>query len=352
VIDSRTSERLAREVLAAYEDAEARIAATIARLLAKDIDDDAYSLLWAQRKQLEIVVLRRQVERILGELASATPQQVLAALSDARRHGLEVAKADLTHAGIAFAESVAVNQASVAALAGATTQALGSTHLHVLRSAQDVYREAVAAAARGVVTGTETRRQAAQRVLDRFADRGVTGFVDRTGRAWNLASYAEMAVRSTATKAAVQGQVDSYRGAGRDLIFVSDSPEECELCRPWEGKVLSISGETLGHPTVAEAEAAGLWHPGCTHRANLYTPGLTQPPRVTENPEGYEQRQQQRYLERGIRAWKRREAVALDDVTRAKAQAKVREWQGRMREFIDETDRLRLRYREQIKNAI
>src|SRR5690606_18083284 len=32
-------------------------------------------------------------------------------------------------------------------------------------------------------------------------------------------------------------------------------------CRPWEGKVLSLTGRTPGYSTVAEARAAGLFHP-------------------------------------------------------------------------------------------
>jgi hypothetical protein len=133
--------------------------------------------------------------------------------------------------------------------------------------------------------------------------------------------------------------------------MVTDSPEECELCRPWEGKVLSSSGTTPGYPTVAEARDAGLFHPGCTHDLALYTPGLTRKPTDTDNPAGYEERQQQRYIERGIRQWKKREAVAVTDEAKALATAKKREWSGRMKRFVAEKDRLRQRGRESIGSA-
>lgn len=352
MIDPRTAERLAREVFAAYEDAETRIAATIARLVARGLTEESYSLTWARGKAEEIVSLRRQVQAILDNLDRSTPEQVIAALVKARSLGVADAKSDLVRAGISTAFEVATDRRSVASIAAATTRTLAGTHLLIMRTSDDVYRDAVAAAARGVATGIETRRAASQRVLDTFADRGVTGFIDGAGRNWNLASYAEMAMRSTTGQTAVQGALDGYVAADRDLVIVSDSPEECELCRPWEGRVLSITGKTAGYPTVADAAAAGLWHPGCTHTVGLWVPGLSRRMQGTANPQGYDDRQEQRYLERGVRQWKRREAVALDDAAKRRAAAKTREWQGRLREHVDATGMQRLPYREQVRKAI
>jgi len=52
--------------------------------------------------------------------------------------------------------------------------------------------------------------------------------------------------------------------------------------------------------------------------------------------------------ERGVREWKRAQAAALDDAARAKAGAKVREWQKRLKDHIDKNDLKRLPYRESI----
>lgn len=366
MIDPRTAERLARDVLASYEAAETAVLEAIAkrlaagegaaleaierRLLAGGIIPDDYA--WQRRKLAEIRTLRRQVESIVARLGRETPEQVLSALTEARRLGLADAKAELAKVGIGAEFEVAVDRRTVVALARATTSALEQTHLRILRTADDVYRQAVSAATRPLLAGARTRLQAAQRVLDIFADRGVTGFVDRAGRSWNLASYAEMATRSASGQAAVQGSLDGYLAADRDLVIVSDSPEECPLCRPWEGKVLSITGKTPGYPTIAEARNAGLFHPGCTHGTTAYIPGLTRKKPDTDNPQGYADRQEQRRLERGVRQWKRREAVALDEQARTATRAKVREWQGKLRQHVDRTGMQRLRYREQIKSAV
>ena len=44
------------------------------------------------------------------------------------------------------------------------------------------------------------------------------------------------------------------------------------MCAPRNGKVLSLTGQTPGCPTLAEAEGAGLFHPNCRHASSLYIP--------------------------------------------------------------------------------
>lgn len=44
------------------------------------------------------------------------------------------------------------------------------------------------------------------------------------------------------------------------------------MCAPWNGKVLSLTGQTPGYPTLEEAEGAGLFHPNCRHASSLYIP--------------------------------------------------------------------------------
>ncbi|MFI0242547.1 phage minor capsid protein [Streptomyces sp. NPDC016845] len=208
--------------------------------------------------------------------------------------------------------------------------------------------------------------------LAKFADRGITGFVDTRGRAWNLTSYVEMASRSALGRAAVQAHTDRLGAAGVELVIVSDAPEECPRCKPREGKVLRRDGAVgagtveVEHATeddrmvsvrvagsLPEARAAGLMHPNCRHNVSIYLPGLTRPagPKKARSRATYEQSQRQRYLERQVRTWKRRPAAAVDDVERKAANAKVRAYQGRIRELVAETDLPRKSHREQIRSS-
>ena len=71
-----------------------------------------------------------------------------------------------------------------------------------------------------------------------------------------------------------------------------------------------------------------------------------------ENEEQYNNLQQQRYLERGVRKWKRRQVIAKgaeDEEGYKKSSSKVKEWQGRLKGFTEEKDFNREYAREHIK---
>jgi hypothetical protein len=146
-------------------------------------------------------------------------------------------------------------QAYAAELAGRTS----ATHTRILRTAEDVYRTGVADVAGQVITGVQTRREAAARAVTRLTAAGITGFTDRAGRNWELGSYVEMAARTTVGQAHVQGGLDRYTQQGRDLVIVSDAPEECAKCRPFEGRVLSLSGREPDRRRWLATGTAGRW---------------------------------------------------------------------------------------------
>jgi len=349
-ISPAMAEAVAEEIRRIYAEAERIVMEKVARRVARGIDEEGYY----ERKLMELQALRREVEAEIRRLQRAE-REVERIVADAYEKGSQAAIVDLRR--VARAETLrtaftAANQRAIQALVQTAIGNLRATHLRILRQAEDVYRQVIAeTAAPQVLTGALTRREAAQLALNRFADLGITGFVDRAGRTWTIESYAEMATRTAAGQAAIQGHIDRLIENDMDLVIVSDAPEECPLCAPWEGRVLSLTGRTPGYPTVDQARAAGLFHPNCRHSLGAYIPGLTEPMRQTRDAEGYQERMQQRYMERQIRKWKLREAVALDDEARRQARAKVREWQARIRQFVAEHDRKRLYYREQIGKA-
>lgn len=349
-ISPAMADAAAEEIRRIYAEAERIVAEKIARRVARGIDEEGYY----ERKLAELQALRREIEAELRRLQQAE-REVERIVADAYEKGSQSAIVDLRK--VAQADTLrtaftATNQRAIEALVRTTIDNLRATHLRILRQAEDVYRQVIAeTAAPQVLTGALTRREAAQLALNRFADMGITGFVDRAGRTWTIESYAEMATRTATGQAAIQGHIDRLIENDRDLVIVSDAPEECPLCAPWEGRVLSLTGRTPGYPTVDQARSAGLFHPNCRHSLGAYIPGLTEPMRQTRDAEGYRLRQQQRYMERQIRKWKLRESVALDEDAKREARTKVRAWQARMREFVGEHDRKRLYAREQINRA-
>lgn len=315
----------------------------------------------------------RQIQRRSGRDIRAVVADVVDVLGDegkviARR---ALARAREDGAAEAIAELRAILGDAEPAAAGERddddrlVERLDIAHTAVLRTSVDAYRAAVAQAVAPRLEDGRTHLDAAQDALDRLADRGITGFTDRSGRRWELASYVEMAVRTATARAEVDSHMDVLAANGGDLVWVSDAPQECRLCRPWEGAILSITGVSTGSIEVenqitgdpmtvrvkaplAVARAAGLLHPNCRHAINLYVPGASRPPAKTADPEGDQARQQLRYLERQVRHWKKREAVALTPEARGNARRKVRDYQRRIKTHVDTTTAKRQRHREQI----
>lgn len=340
--DPELAQQLAKHVVDVYSNAVDELLKIVARRLARGIDQPG----WAERKLAEQVALRNEAQAVAARLAKQGPDAVATAITGAYAQGADDAGPLFTATRFIGTNSRVVDQ-----LVRETVTAIASTHGQIVRSIDDVYRRIITEASLpGVVTGTMTRQQATQAGLDRFANQGVTGFIDSRGRNWQLDSYAEMATRTGVGRAQVAGTLDRFQEHGRDLVIVSDAPQECSMCRPWEGKVLSISGRTAGYQTVAQARSTGLLHANCRHTLGAYIEGLTKPMTHTADPEGDAARQQQRYLERGIRQWRRREAAAIDEQAAKRARARRREWEERLTRHVDTHDLKRLRYREQLRS--
>ncbi|EFC80235.1 phage minor capsid protein [Parafrankia sp. EUN1f] len=215
----------------------------------------------------------------------------------------------------------------------------GEVHPQVLRSVDDAYRRVIAETYTPVLTGDLTRLQASQHALDRLAAQGVSGFVDRAGRNWNLATYVEMAMRTATQRAAIAGALDRYRADGIDLAFVPRIPHGCPVCAPFEGRILALRdgvpaprGVTLAG-TVTQAMAAGLFHANCRHNLAPWVRGV-HIDRADYDPQGYKDRQRQRELERRVRRARLREAVAVTDTARTAARQDIRRRQKDIRDFL------------------
>lgn len=397
-VDRGVAADLAQHLVDLYTEAQTRLATHIAQQLAAGMASPD----WAEQKLRALARLEQWTRTMLARLAADSTGRVEQQIVLAYARGSQAALAELRGLQLGQAERLAlgnrvdavarlarlaeardsalrrelveVRQAlpgihAVQRLAFTLTSQLRGTHLRIARWGLDAYRQVVGeVAAPGVLLGVDTRRRAAQRAWERLLVEGVTGFEDRAGRRWELASYVEMASRTTVAQAAVEGHLDRLADADLDLVIVSDAPQECERCRPWEGKVLARGGPD-GARTIQrehateddeqvrvdlagsfdEAIRKGLMHPNCRHSVRAYLPGVTKVPRDTADPEGDRARQHLRHLERLVRSWKLREQAAIDPAAKRAAAAKVREHQARIKAHVDSTPGLlRQRAREQV----
>lgn len=228
-LTARQVDALADEIARLYGEAERLLLAKVARQILQGIDSPT----WAERKLIEVQLFLARIRGDLNTLAGQSAQEVAKGLLTAYNRGQAAALADLALGSLAAKIAAGANPATldqVRRLIAETAGDLLGSHQRILRGVDDVYREVIREASAQQLLGIQTRRQAAQVALDRWAGRGVTGFVDRSGRSWDMRSYAEMSMRTAARRASVEGHTGRLQAQGHDLVYVSDHSQECSLC--------------------------------------------------------------------------------------------------------------------------
>lgn len=342
-----------------YRDAELRILRRLTTTLADGIDEPGWESLALGR-------LQRLRHEILGELAATNPAAV-AAITDeidaAYAQGQASAYRDAGERLEVEELPTAARRAAVRALANDVTTGLAAATPGILRASDDVYRATVAAATGSILAGAEGRREAAQRTIRELVGKGLKVVETKRG-SLTTADYVTMAVRTATARAALDGHTESAGDLGLDLVVIHPGPRACKVCDTWARAVLHRTEATLrpsgtyrteslttGKPitvdawrTLAEARAAGWGHPNCRCGLKSYLPGITKPEELQRPPwdrKGYEAQQQQREIERQIRAWKTREATAMTTADRKESALKVRAWQEQMRGHLAEHPQLK-----------
>lgn len=215
---------------------------------------------------------------------------------------------------------------------------------------------------------TITRRQFSQKLLNEYANKGLQSITYKNGRKVSIDSYCEMLGRTLTGRCALQASINRYNERGYNLGIVSAHFRACPFCTPYEGVTLSLDGKAKEYESIWDAELQGLFHPNCKHDISPFFEGLTIPIEASMsrseaalvNELGYNEAQKvvylaqekQRYIERQIRKYKRREVAALDKKSQDFAHKKVLQWQARQREHLNNNSFLNRKYsREQIKKA-
>lgn len=115
--------------------------------------------------------------------------------------------------------------------------------------------------------GLKEQKKISSEIAADLQEKGITFFTDKIGRKTPIEKYVRMRVftdsvtiqRTSYFVRAIQYGVDLVR-----IVHLNIHPT-CELCAPFEGKILSIKGDESGYMTIEQAENYGLFHPNCDH---------------------------------------------------------------------------------------
>lgn len=130
------------------------------------------------------------------------------------------------------------------------------------RRVDDVFRREGLRIASAQLGDERTVGEATDRLVRELTKQGVTSFTDKRGANWGLESYAEMTVRTTTSEATNTGVATTLQSRGFDLVIVEGPRDIEDQCKPYVGKVFSLSGNAKGYPRL---DRLPPFHPRCRH---------------------------------------------------------------------------------------
>ncbi|MFQ9509509.1 MAG: phage minor capsid protein [Lachnospiraceae bacterium] len=249
-----------------------------------------------------------------------------------------------------------MNDKKITALHNSASHDIKKAQSAVLRRMDDIYRKTVYKATMYMTAGTKSLEQAIDLATKDFLEKGIDCIEYKNGSRVNIASYAEMAIRTASHRAVLLGEGKERDKWGIHTVIVSAHANTCPLCAPWQGKILIddvFSSGTkeealkLGYPLLSDAIREGFLHPNCRHTVTTYFEGITQIPEIPDSDkaiETYRYEQQQRAIERQIRKWKRIAEGSIDPEKVNIANDKVEKYQEDLRNHLKEHRELRRNY--------
>lgn len=246
---------------------------------------------WQAAKLRQMRQWRKHNAQIIGKHTKNLPADIKQHLENEYKQGLtgEIQKHKELFGNTAITADLsegffAMYDGKVKALIDAVNNDLAAANFAALRKANDAYRQTIHRAAMFAANGVTTEQKAIEMAVADFAKQGLTCIVYANGAKHNIKEYAQMAVRTAEARAMLIGEGRARQELGETLIQITKHGTACELCVPFEGKVLIDDVYSAGTwdnskekyeqvpqaqrasvRLMSEAMAKGLYHPRCRH---------------------------------------------------------------------------------------
>lgn len=209
-----------------------------------------------------------------------------------------------------------VNQNKLNAIINATVKDMKKAETALLRMTDDIYRQTMYKAQMFYNTGAKSMYQCIDMATKDFLNAGINCVQYKNGARVNIASYAEMSLRTSNKRANLMGQANTREKWGIHTVKVNARGIACPMCLQWLDKVYIddvYGGGTAeesaksGYPLLSIAVQGGLYHPNCKDSCSTYYEGISREPQeITDNQKKetlrrYNLEQKQRYYERNYK---------------------------------------------------
>ena len=310
-------EAIDREVKGSFKSAIKNTVNKVKRMLGISVPDDIY----------ETQKVRDYIKVITGQKIEPPPEQSFFGVNDKKVNALQkVVESDLKKA-----------------------------QYSVLRKMDDVYRQTIYKSQVYMQSGAVTLNKAIDMATRDLLSKGINSIKYSDGKNVNIATYAEMCLRTANHRAKLLGEGSKRDEWGIHLVVVSAHANTCKLCAKWQGKILI--DDVFSHPSseyisqykdkyelLSTAVKDGLMHVNCRHNIVTYFEGVTSVPVIQDEDKAvnmYREEQKQRAFERAIRKQKRIIEGTCDEVQLQQEEVKLKALEKSLREHLKKYTELR-----------
>lgn len=324
---------------------------------------------WRMQKLEELGLLNNDIVKYISTTTGKTPKEIKKALNEIGINSVNMNDLDKAHKDgfLKIDPSILMQKQIVQNLVKHSYNELTNRFLQVSDKIEAATRDAYLNVMEKVYLQTTegiTYQEAIRGALLELGNQGITTLryktVDENGNTTGIRNYdVEGAVRRellTASHNLVNNiNIEVAEELNVEYLYLSEHIKCREQHFPWQGTI--IKRQDLVKVTKL-GEVDGMGGPNCKHYPTPYF-GLARGnelKKITqeEAEEQYKLSQQQRYLERGIRKWKRKERIfktAEDKEYYEKCKDKVKEWQLRNKKFTENNNFKRDFSRENIEKV-
>lgn len=241
-----------------------------------------------------------------------------------------------------------INERKLKALINETTENFEKAEMSILRYTNDQYRKIIYDAQVYANTGSGTVKQAVDMATKDFLGKGINNIEYANGAMVNIASYAEMAIRTANKRAYLQGEGEKRAEWGVHTVLVPNRGGGCPYCIKFQGKVFiddvwsggtEAESKSTGYPLLSSAVKEKLFHPNCKDTTVTYFPGISTKPipptreQLEIKKQNYMKQQKLNYIEKNIEKYSRLELGSIDNENAEKYHNKRIAWQNYKERF-------------------
>lgn len=327
---------------------------------------------WYLEKLKELGGLNNETMKLLEKHTGKTKKELLQAMQDIGMHAIPIEQLNIaTQKGALLNPEAVINSINIQNIIKHSYDQIEKTFLQLNKTisekVKDTYTNIITEIYIKTNSGIYTYNQAILESLDDLSNKGISilTYQDKNGlkRNYDIVGTVRRDLLCATRGLSAKVNEEVIKESGNHIVRVSNHfgarigdgeenytnhawwQEKQYFCWDYDGKATEKEKQLpdfMEHCNYGDAQ--GIVGINCKHFFTVWYGSLEKDKldfTYRENKEQYKKIQQQRYLENGIRKWKRKQVIekgSKNEEEYKRASQKTREWQNRLNDFTKEND--------------